>query len=93
MPSQRDTDVDLSAYPDHIQHSIRSEAETWRYGNVASARDSYEETREWAGRLTPEQRKYHASGYWYSNQLLHLAAVSAVQRELGDDPDCENRLN
>ncbi|MEV6400794.1 hypothetical protein AB0M39_39475 [Streptomyces sp. NPDC051907] len=82
----------LEKYPAHIQEAIRGEADTWRYGHVASALDSFETTVAWARRLNQEQRRYHASGYWYANQNLAYAAVGLVQEECGDDPECDAHL-
>ncbi|MCZ1012045.1 hypothetical protein [Streptomyces lydicus] len=82
----------LDQYPTHVQEVIRSEAEIWRYGDIASALRSFEEDIEWARRLNQEQRSYHKSGYWYSNQNMAYAAVSLVQQECHDDPDCDSHL-
>ncbi|MGW9029685.1 hypothetical protein ACWGQ5_37330 [Streptomyces sp. NPDC055722] len=82
----------LKQYPKHIRAVIRSEAEVWRYGDVASALSSFESTVQWARGLNQEQRKYHAAGYWYTNQNMHRAAVGVVQKELGDAPDCDSHL-
>ncbi|MGN5392587.1 hypothetical protein [Streptomyces sp. JL7001] len=82
----------LEKYPAHVQASIRSEAQTWRYGDVASALSSFEATAEWARAMNQEQRKWHAAGFWYANQLLSRSAVALVQREMGDDPNCDGHL-
>lgn len=82
----------LTKYPAHIQQQIRSEADVWRYGNVASALESFEETVSWARRLNQEQRRYHETGFWFSNQLMKRAAVGLVQSECGDDPNCDIHL-
>ncbi|MFI5864560.1 hypothetical protein [Streptomyces sp. NPDC051546] len=82
----------LSAYPASTQDTIRSEAEVWRYGDVASALRSFEQTVEWARGLNQEQRKYHHAGYWYTNDNMSYAAVALVQRERKDDPGCDGHL-
>lgn len=82
----------LTKYPAHIQEQIRSEADVWRYGDVASALESFEETVSWARRMNQEQRRYHESGFWVSNQLMYRAAVGLVQDECGDDRDCDIHL-
>ncbi|KNE81388.1 hypothetical protein AB0B04_18855 [Streptomyces xinghaiensis] len=82
----------LDTYPAAIQETIRSEADVWRYGNVASALASFEETVAWARGLNQEQRKYHKSGCWYTNDNMNYAAIALVQQELGDDPDCASHL-
>ncbi|MGW6842157.1 hypothetical protein [Streptomyces sp. NPDC054958] len=82
----------LEKYPAHVQASIRSEAEVWRSGNVASALSSFETTAEWARAMNQEQRKWHAAGFWYANQLMSRTAVALVQREMGDDPNCDGHL-
>lgn len=82
----------LAAYPASIQETIRSEADIWRYGDVASALRSFEETVEWARRLNQEQRNYHKAGYWSTNDNMSYAALALVREELGDDPDCDGHL-
>jgi hypothetical protein len=82
----------LAGYSDAAQAAVKSEAEVWRYGNVESARQSYDKARDWARRITPEQRRDHAWGAWHSNSLLLLAAISEVMREHGEtmhDPGAE----
>ncbi|MFF8431747.1 hypothetical protein ACF07Y_42810 [Streptomyces sp. NPDC016566] len=82
----------LEKYSEGIQADIRSEAQIWRYGDIASALSSFEQTVEWARRLNQEQRKYHHAGYWYANQLMYMTAVAFVQEELRDDPGCDSYL-
>lgn len=88
-----DTDAPgLADWPDDIQKRIRSEARIWRYGNVASALDSFLSTVEWARRMNQHQRRYHWSCAWFANQLMTSAAIGYVREEQGDDPECENHL-
>ena len=84
------TTADLTSYTDGARRAIEFEAETWLYGNVESARRSYDKTREWARILTPQQRYSHSWGAWYANQGLTRAAISEVQGERGDCRDCGN---
>lgn len=74
----------LAPYSREAASAIRGEAYTWRYGDVGSARASYDQAREWARILTADQRRYHAWGAWHANQLLTLAAVQEVMREHGE---------
>ncbi|MGP3950833.1 hypothetical protein [Streptomyces sp. 7N604] len=82
----------LADWPEHIQRSVRSEAEVWRYGHVASALDSFVSTVEWARGMNQQQRRYHHSGAWYANQNMKAAAIAYVQAERGDDPECDIHL-
>lgn len=82
----------LAEWPENIQQAIRSEADVWRYGDVASALDSFVSTVDWARRLNQHQRRYHGSGAWYANQNMKAAAIAYVQAELGDDPECAIHL-
>ena len=84
------TTADLTGYTDGARRAIESEAEIWRYGDVESARRSYDKTREWARILTPQQRWSHGWGAWYANQLLTHAAIAEVKAERGDCRDCGN---
>lgn len=74
----------LAGYCEQARGAIESEARIWRYGDVESARRSYDKSRAWARVLTPEQRKYHAWGEWYANGGLTLAAIQEVMRDLGE---------
>jgi hypothetical protein len=68
-------------YSEAAERAIRSEAEIWRYGNVESARRSYDRHVEWARKLTADQRELHKWGAWHANDLLMMAAIGQVQRE------------
>ncbi|MGW1362951.1 hypothetical protein ACWCQP_36785 [Streptomyces chartreusis] len=82
----------LAKWPERIQRSIRFDADTWRYGDVASALESFASSVEWARQLNQHQRRYHHSGAWFANQNMKAAAIAYVQAERGDDPECENHL-
>lgn len=79
------TDVDLSKYPEHVQHSIQFDADCWFRGDVARSARMWDSHVEWARKLTPDQRAWHRAGAWYDNRLLMDSAISHVQCELNDD--------
>ena len=75
----------LDGYSDAAKSVILSEADIWRYGDVESAKHTYDETRDWARILTPDQRDFHRWGAWHANNLLKCAAIREVATELGDE--------
>jgi hypothetical protein len=69
-----------AAYSAAAQRAIAFEAETWRYGDVESARRSYDQLVTWARALSASDREYHAWGAWHANDLLKLAAINEVRQ-------------
>ena len=66
------------------RRAVESEAYVWLHGNVACAERMFDDMAAWAAKLTPEQRRYWAAGYWQSNELLKLAAVHVAQIQAGE---------
>lgn len=74
----------LADYTESARRVILSEAEIWRYGDVESARRTYDEMVTWARLLTREDRVSRKWGYWHANMLLECAAIGEVQKALGE---------
>jgi len=80
------TTADLTGYTDAARRAIESEAYVWLYGDQERARRMYDRQREWARKLTADQRELNRWGKWHANDLLTLAAIVEVQRERGEYP-------
>jgi hypothetical protein len=78
------TTADLTGYTDAARRAIESEAYVWLHGDQNGARRMYDRQREWARKLDADARRYHSAGSWHANDLLRLAAISEVQRDLGE---------
>ena len=78
------TTADLAGYTDAARRAIESEAYVWLHGDHEGARRMYDRQRDWARKLDADARRYHSAGSWHANDLLRLAAIGEVQRELGE---------
>ena len=66
------------------RRAVESEAYIWLYGNTACAERMFDQSLAWSRKLTTEQRRYWAAGYWHSNEGLKLAAIHVAQIEAGE---------